>query len=71
MKNSINKLIYNKEILKILSDKTVKRRYKKAILNSADKSLIKAIEESVYNLLKGNLNYSQDELNQLSKSIIN
>ena len=70
MKNkekSIKNLIENKDILKLLADNNIKKRYKKAILNGADKNLIKAIEDSVFNLLRGNLNFSQEELNKISK----
>ena len=51
---SIQNLIDNKKLLSILSDKSIKLKYKNAILKNADNKLSKAIEDSVSNLLKGN-----------------
>ena len=47
-------LAKNEEVLKILGSK-LDKRYKKAIINSADKSLIRAICELSLNLLSGNI----------------
>ena len=57
----------NKKILDLLGANETKPRYQKAIINSADKSLIKAICESAHNLLNGNIPLGQDFKEKLRK----
>lgn len=64
---SIQNLIDNFKLLNILSDNKVKKRYRDSILKNADSKLIKAIEESVQNLLRGNSKYSNSDLDKLGK----
>ena len=54
----------NEEILKILGSK-LDKRYKKAIINSADKSLIRAICELSLNLLHGNIQLTEADFDKL------
>ena len=54
----------NKELLKILGSK-INNRYKKAIINSADKSLIRAICELSLNLLQGNIQLTKANFEKL------
>ena len=65
---SIKNLINNKLLLEVLADSKIKNKIKKAIINKADKNLIKAIEESVLNVLAGNIHISEPEFNKLKKS---
>jgi hypothetical protein len=64
---SLSNLHSNQDLLKLLSDKNIKKRYKNAIIKHADRNLIKAIEDSVYNLLKGNTKYQDSDLQNLTK----
>jgi len=57
----------NKKILDLLGASETKPRYQKAIINSADKSLIKAICESALNLLNGNIPLDKDLKENLRK----
>ena len=66
-------LAKNEEVLKILGSK-LDKRYKKAIINSADKSLIRAICELSLNLLSGNIEldkHSFEELKNIKKFCVN
>ena len=56
----------NEEILKILGSK-LDKRYKKAIINSADKSLIRPICELSLNLLAGNIKLDKNSFDELKK----
>jgi len=62
-KKSLENLIRQKDFLKARS----KPVYRKALLEKADKKLIRAIQESIYNALKGNISYSADEIQKLKK----
>lgn len=53
------------DILKVLAQS--KTRYRNAILKKADKSLIQAICEIVHNVLKGNINISTQDRENLKK----
>ena len=59
-------LAKNEDILKILGSK-LDKRYKKAIINSADKSLIRAICELSLNLLAGNIDLDKNSFEELKK----
>ena len=59
-------LAKNEEVLKILGSK-LDKRYKKAIINSADKSLIRAICELSLNLLSGNIELDKHSFEELKK----
>ena len=56
----------NEELLRILGSK-INKRYKKAIINSADKSLIRAICELSLNLLAGNIKLDKHTFEELKK----
>ena len=68
MKNNLENIEKNKKILSILGAYDTKPRYQKALINSADKSLISAICESALNLLQGNIPLNQDLKENLRKS---
>jgi hypothetical protein len=59
----MNNLTDQLEILKVLSQ----GRYNKDILKNADKKLISALCEIVYNVLENNINISESDLTKLSK----
>ena len=52
-KNSLNNIYNHSDLLKILAYS--KDKYKKAILEKADKNLILAICDIIYNILNGNV----------------
>lgn len=62
---SIDNIILHKDLLKILAFS--KTRYKKAILNKADKKLILSICDIIFNVLSGNVDIDQDTKNKLKK----
>lgn len=62
---SIDNIILHKDLLKILAYS--KNRYKKAILNKADKKLILSICDIIFNVLSGNVDIDQDTKNKLKK----
>jgi len=63
MNKSIENIIKHKDLSNLLA--TTKPRYKKSILDKADKQLIKAICEGALNLLYGNLPISESDKEQL------
>ena len=65
--NNLQNIERNKKILAILGSDDIQPRYQKALLNSADKSLISAICESALNLLQGNIPLNKDLKESLRK----
>jgi hypothetical protein len=65
MENKKNTLKKNKDLLVALS--SCKPKIRKAILQNADKDLIDAICQCVFNLLDGNINLSNTEKIKLSQ----
>lgn len=63
--NNLQNITSQQDLLKILA--TCKIKMRKAIIKSADKKLILAICESIYNMLSGNLSINKDDLNKLQK----
>ena len=63
--NNLQNITSQQDLLKILA--TCKIKMRKAIIKSADKKLILAICESIYNMLSGNLNINKNDLNQIYK----
>ena len=61
----LDNLLKNFDLLKLLSQ--TKARYRNSIIKSADISLINAIQDSVFNALKGNIKYSKKELERLKR----
>jgi hypothetical protein len=62
---SLDNIILHKDLLKILAFS--KTRYKKAILNKADKQLILSICDIIFNILNGNVHIDNDTKNKLNK----
>ena len=62
---SLDNIRIHKELLNILSHS--KTKYKKAIIEKADKKLILAICDIIYNILNGNVNIDSETKNQLQK----
>ena len=63
--SSIQNIIKHTDLLKILANS--KLRYKKAILQKADKKFILSICDIIFNLLQGNVNLSNKEKSELNK----
>ena len=63
---SIENIILHKDLLKILAYS--KTRYQKSIINNADKKLIFAICDIIFNILNGNANIDLQTKNQLQKN---
>ena len=63
--SSINNLNKQQDLLKVLA--TSKKGIRNAILSNADKKLVIAILDSVFNLLNGSLNLSKPDLAKLAK----
>ena len=63
--NLLDNIILHKDLLKILAFS--KTRYKKAILNKADKKMIVSICDIIFNILNGNVNIDIDTKNKLKK----
>lgn len=62
---SIENIKRNKDLLKILAFS--KLRYKKAIINSADKELVLSICDIILNILNGNVHLDSDTKEKLNK----
>lgn len=62
---SIDNIINHSDLLKILANS--KLRYKKAILEKADKNFIISICDIIFNLLQGNVNLTDKEKTELKK----
>jgi hypothetical protein len=65
MNQSLNNINKQQDLLKVLA--TSKKGIRNAILSNADKKLVIAILDSIFNLLNGNLNISKPDLDKLSK----
>jgi len=63
--SSINNINKQQDLLKVLA--TSKKGIRNAILSNADKKLVIAILDSVFNLLNGSLNLSKPDLAKLAK----
>ena len=63
--SSINNINKQQDLLKVLA--TSKKGIRNAILSNADKKLVIAILDSVFNLLNGSLNLSKPDLAKLDK----
>ena len=63
--HSLNNIRLHSDLLKILAYS--KSRYQKAIINTADKNLILAICDIIFNILHGNVNIDADTKNKLQK----
>lgn len=62
---SLDNILIHKDLLKILAYS--KTRYKKAIISNADKNLIIAICDIIFNILNGNVNIDTDTKSKLLK----
>ena len=65
MNKSIQNILNHKEFLNLLA--TAKPKYRKSIIESSDKKLIKAICEGTLNLLNGNIPLSDENKLYLKK----
>ena len=63
---SLKNLVKNQDLLKFLGAK-VKSKYRKAIIQIADRNLIKSICEAALNLLKGNIHLTDNQKQKLAK----
>jgi hypothetical protein len=62
---SLENIILHKDLLKILAFS--KSRYQKAIISKADKNLILAICDIIFNILYGNVNIDTETKDKLKK----
>ncbi len=62
---SLENIILHKDLLKILAFS--KSRYQNAIISKADKNLILAICDIIFNILNGNVNIDAETKNKLQK----
>jgi hypothetical protein len=53
------------ELIKLIANSS--KKYRKAVIASADKKLVTALAEIVLNLLAGNININKNELDSLKK----
>jgi len=67
MNQSLNNINKQQDLLKVLA--TSKKGIRNAILSNADKKLVIAILDSIFNLLNGNLNISKPDLDKLASNM--
>jgi hypothetical protein len=63
--DSLANMRRNQPVLSMLASSDTNSKYKRAIINSADRRLIQAICDATYNVLNGNIQISPEQRSQL------